>query len=219
MRHMGFPLAWKISQSWHFHQGTLYSETSNCCLPYTTLLFLLWPLPREVYVGGVSSANDHRISSVIDRHPISPRGLLASMSTTSLCWPRQGDSFTAAELLEAPQAMPRSVNISLTWSEIPQLPVLIPKHLPSNCALRILVPTKPLFSKRTVHMGQNAGERKGRINSQEPDNSWGKAGNGDLRKCRTLKCLSFSPHGIPITCDWECAYAQTRTYSHSPRDS
>lgn len=112
---------------------------------------------------------------------------------------RQGNPFTAAELLEAPRAMPRPVkNISLTWSEVPQLPVQTPKHLLSNCALWIPVPTKPLFSKRTtVYMRQSAGERKGRISSQEPDNSWGRAGNGDLRKCGMLKCLSSSPHGIP----------------------
>lgn len=200
MRHMGFPLAWKSSQSWHFHQRTLYSETSNCCLPCTTLPFLPWPLPREVYVVGVSSANDRSISSVIDHPPpiISPCGLLTSFVNNL---PLPTDKVTPSLLLSCLKPLGPCPDLLRTLGWLGLRSLSFQSRLQSTFYQTVpygfQFPPNHCFQRTTVYMRQSAGERKGRISSQEPDNSWGRAGNGDLRKCGMLKCLSSSPHGIP----------------------
>lgn len=107
---------------------------------------------------------------------------------------------TAAELLRAPQGMARPVkNLSLTWSEIPQLPVLTPRHLLPAFDLLTQVPTIPLFS--TENSSHGAEERDGERKERE-------AGNEGLRTLRTLRCLSIPSHP-PLRVD-------VHTYSHPP---
>lgn len=62
---------------------------------------------------------------------------------------------------------------------------------------------------RSHRAEEREGERKERIsNSQEPDNSRGKAGNGDLGTFRMLKCRSMPSHGIP-------SHSQLRMHVHT----
>lgn len=132
------------------------------------------------------------------------------LSTTSLCWSRQDDPFTAAELLRAPQAMPRPVKkLSLTCSEIPQLPVLTPKHLLPAFDLLTQVPTIPLFStkNRSHRAEEREGERKEK--SATLRNLITPGGRLEMGTSERAGCWNaiLSPlMAFPLTLNWECTY-------------
>lgn len=219
---MGFPLAWKSSQSWHFHQRTLHSETSNCCLPCTTLPFLPWPLPREVYVVGVSSANDRSISSVIDHPPpiISPCGLLTSFVNNL---PLPTDKVTPSLLLSCLKPLGPCPDLLRTLAWLGLRSLSFQSRLQST-----FYQTVPYgFQFPPNHCFQREQQFTwGRVRRREREESAPRNlithGVGlETEISESAGCWNaFLPPlmAFPVTHNWECAFAQTRTYSHSPGD-